>query len=92
MSYETFMQLSPEQFNEAYEAWRILVNAEREHRELTAYRVARWQVWRTLAPPDKKEISVLDLIELPGDEAGKQEQKKTESTRQRFDELAEKWK
>jgi len=29
------------------------------------WETARWQVWRTLCPPDKKEMSVRDLIEFP---------------------------
>lgn len=96
MPLQDFLELTPGQFSEAYHAFRELREAERWQSELQAWQVARWQVWRTLAPPDKKEISVMDLIELPGDEqikAASQERKSVAgpSSRERFEQLAKKW-
>lgn len=92
MSYETFMSLTHNQFIEAHDAWLIKVKADREHHELTAYRVARWHLWRTLCPPDQDKISEYDLLLLPGEEKPKEETKEVKSTRERFETLAEKWK
>ena len=89
MSMETFLMLTPGQFHSAYNEFLNAVESDRRHRELVSWQVARWQVWRTLAPPDKKQISVRDLIELPGDEIEQKEVK--QSTRERFEELKKKW-
>lgn len=89
MSLETFLELTPAQFSTAYAEFLNKIEADRRHSELTRWQVARWQVWRTLAPPQKKQISVRDLIELPGDEAVKKEA--TQSTPERFEELKKKW-
>ncbi len=95
MSLETFLMLTPDQFMLAYEAFRERIRAEAEHSEQLAWNVARWQVWRAMCPPEgKKQLSVFDLLTLPGDETIKQEKAKkvTPSTEDRFRRLAEKWK
>jgi len=93
MSYETFLSLTPYQFQKAYSNFIDKTNKDREQEELTAWQVARWQVWRTLCPPDLKKISVMDLIELPGDKKYKastgQDNKRDEK---RFEDLAKLWK
>ncbi len=91
MSFESFMNLTPGQFQEAYNAFRIKVEAGREASELLSWQVARWQAWRTLCPPKGKSLSVLDMIELPGDEKLKKAKKAKPSTEQRFKQLAAKW-
>jgi len=94
MSLDTFYRLSPQQFQEAYDAWLLKVNAEREHFERIKWEVARWQVWRTMCPPKLKgQVSVMDVLKLPGDdELLKQERKKQKpSTRNRYEQLKNKW-
>ena len=89
MSYESYLSLTPYQFRKAHEAFIDKINKERDQAELTAWQVARWQVWRTLCPPEGKEISVLDLLELPGDKRYKKELKPDPERAKR---IAEKWK
>jgi hypothetical protein len=89
MSYETYLSLTPYQFQKAYINFIDKINKDREQAELTAWQVARWQVWRTLCPPVGKEISMLDLIELPGD---KRLRKEVKPDPERAKRLAEKWK
>jgi len=88
MSYESYLSLTPYQFRKAYELFLDKISKEREQSELTAWQVARWQVWRTLCPPEGKQISVLDLIELPGDK--RKEEPKPDPERAKR--IAEKWK
>jgi len=95
LSLETYLSLTPFQFQEAYNRYLEKVKSDREHAENVAWQVARWQVFRTLCPPQKKQISVFDLIELPGDEAykkAKEKAKAKEKDEVRFKALAEKWK
>lgn len=89
MSYESYLSLTPYQFQKAYELFIEKTNKDREQSELTAWQVARWQVWRTMCPPKKNKITVVDLIELPGDKPQKKELK---PDRERAKRLAEKWK
>ena len=89
MSYESYLQLTPYQFRRAYELFIDKVQKERDQAELNAWQVARWQVWRTLCPPQGKQISVMDLIELPGDKRNKKELKPDPERAKR---MAEKWK
>jgi len=96
MSLETYLGLTPSQFQRAYELYLEKIKSDREHSETVAWQVARWQVWRTLCPPKKKKISVFDLIKLPGDEQFKKAKKKTEGSpvkdEKRFAAIADKWK
>ena len=89
MSYETFLALTPYQFRRAYELFIEKTYKDRDQAELNAWQVARWQVWRTLCPPEGKQISVMDLIELPGDNRMKKDIKPDPERAKR---LAEKWK
>jgi len=45
------------------------------------FEVARWQVWRTLCPPNKKQISLTDLLEFPEEKVVREQ---TRSTEERF--------
>jgi len=95
MSLETYLGLTPSQFQRAYELYLEKIKSDREHAENVAWQVARWQVFRTLCPPAKKQISVFDLIELPGDKALrklKTGKNKPVKDPKRFAALAEKWK
>ncbi|MBS4057755.1 MAG: hypothetical protein KGZ82_10605 [Bacteroidales bacterium] len=93
MSLSTFLDLTPGQFFEALRAFREQREAQVRRDEELAWQVARWQVWRTLAPPAAKKISVFDLIELPGDDAIKRLKldNAKPSTRERFEQLKRKW-
>ena len=94
MSYETYLELTPGQFRGAYKAFIDKVNSDRQHAENTSWQVARWQVWRTMCPPQQKQISVFDLIKLPGDEQFKTKKPdvNTEKDNKRFSALTDKWK
>jgi hypothetical protein len=94
LSLDTYLDLTPFQFSEAYKRFLERVGKEREWQELKDWQIARWQVWRTLCPPnDKKEYSVMDILELPGDREAKDQAKAQEnaehgeSSRERFEAL-----
>jgi len=90
LSLETFLSLTPFEFQEAYSAFLKKMNSDREWEYLKSLRVARKQVFRMLCPPQNKQISESDLWELPGDEKA---EKKTEgSTKAKFEDLKERWK
>jgi len=91
MSLATWLDLTPGQFLKALEAFREMEARKAERNENHAWQVARWQVWRTLAPPNQKQISVFDLLELPGDAAIKQTKTARPSSKERFEELKQKW-
>lgn len=97
MSLQTYLGLTPSQFQLAYKLFLEKTKNDREHAENVAWQVARWQVFRTLCPPKKKKINVFDLIELPGDSDLRQAQSpgrkgRPEKDEKRFRALAEKWK
>jgi hypothetical protein len=91
MSLETFLGLTPHQFRIARTRFFERISKERQQAELTAWQVARWQVFRTLCPPTEKQIRITDLVKLPGDE-GFETPKPPESTKERFEKLADSWK
>ena len=103
LELETFLRLTPGQFEAAWLKFVEAKKEDREARELNEWQVARWQVWRTMCPPKKKTISQFDLVELPGDEELKaylkKEQKKKqvrtpgqkEQDEKRFRALVKKW-
>lgn len=95
MSFETYCSLTPTQFQEAYRVFLEKTAKDRDQAELIAWQVARWQVWRTLCPPDLKQMSVLDLLQLPGDpsaSSGTGKHAKPKKDPEKFRKLAEKWK
>lgn len=102
MSFDTWLKLTPAQFYKAYEDYQESEREKFEAEDLSRWRIARWQVWRTLCPPDKKSISQFDLITLPGDEAIKEYHKqqkhehknkpKNPRDEARFRALVERWK
>ena len=87
LSRPDWLALTPKQYTIFRDAWYRKSSA-REHE---TWEVARWQVFRTLCPPAKKQISITDLIEFPWE---KQEAAKPtkESSTERFDNLKERWK
>lgn len=68
---------------QVYKRFVEKIEKEREWQELKDWQIARWQVWRTLCPPnDKKEVSVMDVLELPGDKQAKEKAKAEEKAEQ----------
>jgi hypothetical protein len=91
MSLDTFLAISPSEFSEIYAKWIEVKEAEAERERVKiqeAWEIARWTVWRTLCPPDKKELSVLDLREFSWDP---KQPKAPKSTRERFEEMKKKY-
>jgi len=97
LDLETYLSLTPFEFQEVYKSFTEKTVSDREWEEIKDMRVARWQVFRTLCPPQQKKVSVYDLVELPGDKEIKErikakEQAQTQgSTPERYEELKEKW-
>lgn len=98
MGLETFLSLTPDQFRDCYMQFLEAEKEKREADELARWQVARWQVWRSLCPPQGKKLSQFDMITLPGDDRIKQQikDKKAKSKRPerdpvRFEYLAKKW-
>ncbi|PKQ69398.1 hypothetical protein BZG01_00220 [Labilibaculum manganireducens] len=93
LSLESFLSLTPFEFQEAYMCFLKRQINDREWEYLKSMRVARWQIWRTLCPPKSKQISLMDLVELPGDKEALEQLKDTKevSTQERFEELNKKW-
>jgi len=88
LSLDTYLELTPYQFRRAYELFIDKVQKERDQVELNAWQVARWQVWRTLCPPQGQQISMMDLIQLPGDKKIKEIKPDPERAKR----IAERWK
>ncbi len=89
LSRPDWLALTPKQYTIFRDAWYRRSSAK--EREL--WEVARWQVFRTLCPPAKKQISIKDLIEFPWETEGKKSKKgKEEKDPERFKELTERWK
>lgn len=89
LGMETFLSLTPQQFNEAYDKFIERIEAD----DIQAEKRARLIAFRTVCPPSGKKLSIYDFWHIKGDETIKQQQKKTQkpSTRGRFDELKSKW-
>ncbi len=97
MGMETFLSLTPGQFADSYNEFREAEKERREADSLVQWQTARWQVWRTLCPPQGKKLSQFDLLDLPGDneikEAAKKKRKRNRPERdpERFRALKNKW-
>lgn len=84
MSLEDFLDISPFEFSEIHASWLEL----QEHREHNEWDRARWSIFKTLCPPDKKSITIYDIQDFEWDP---QQKKAPISTRERFDELTQKY-
>lgn len=97
LDLESFLSLTPYEFQAVHTAFIKKTQSDRDWEEIKDLRVARWQVLKMLCRPQKKEISVYDLIELPGDKEQKERMKaadreqRKKSTPERFAELKNKW-
>ncbi len=89
LGLKTFLSLTPQQFDEAYERFIERIEAD----DIQAEKRARLIAFRTICPPPGKKLSIYDFWHIKGDEKIKQQQKKQQkpSTRGRFDELKNKW-
>jgi len=89
LSLETFLDLTPQQFEGAYERYIEKIETD----DILLERVARKAVFKLLTPPEKKGVSLYDWWPIKGDRKARQEIKKKQkpSTRNRFEELNKKW-
>lgn len=76
MGLETYLQLTPEETLDAYNAWMKQKNDEFSEKSLLQWRIARWQSWVALYPPKLKRASEFDILELRGDDELKEAIKK----------------
>jgi hypothetical protein len=85
ISLDDFLDLSPSEFSEAYESW-LEVEKIRDRNEWDR---ARWTVFKTLCPPEKKRITIFDIESFEWDP--KMAVKKAPpSTKERFEEMKKK--
>lgn len=84
MSLDDFLAISPIEFSAIYAAWLKL----EELREHNKWIRARWSIFKTLCPPDKKSITVYDIEHFSWEP---EPQKAPRSTREKFDELTKKY-
>ncbi len=87
LSLDTFLGLTPQQFELAYEKFIERIEAD----DIQAERRARLVAFRTVCPPEGKTLSVYDFWYIKGDELMKQAAKPKPSKRNRFEELNKKW-
>lgn len=101
MSLDTYLQLTPGQTVEAYLQWKQEKQEDFERDDLSRWRIARWQTWTQLYPPDKKTASQFDILDLPGDDKIKEYLKKKREAKKRkqparderrFRAIVERWK
>jgi len=93
LSRPDWLALTPKQYTIFRDAW-YRKSSVKEHE---TWEVARWQVFRTLCPPKKQQISIMDLIEFPWEKEEKKEQERERkkgraNSKERFDNLKERWK
>jgi hypothetical protein len=88
MSRDDFLSLRPDEFEYLYRHYQETDIQRREESYRMQWESARWQVFRTLCPPDKKQITVYDLIEFPWE---KEEIEKQKSTEERFRQVVKKF-
>ena len=63
MCLDDFLDISPSEFTEIHERW-----IEREKiREQNDWNRARWTVFKTLCPPEKKRINIYDIDQFDWD-------------------------
>jgi hypothetical protein len=84
LALEDFLRLTPFEFSATYKHWL----KHNEHQERMEWERARWSVFKAMTPPNKKQITMLDLIEFPWE---KEIVKKTQSSKERFEQLKKKW-
>lgn len=96
LSRPDWLALTPKQYELFRESWHKRAAAS----ERQTWEIARWQVFKTLCPPTKKQISITDLIRFPwekkeaparcGNTGG--DAPATLSGKERFNKLKERWK
>lgn len=65
MCLDDFLDISPTEFIEIYEKWLEIENIKRQEE----WNRARWTVFKTLCPPDKKMITIFDIEHFKWDPA-----------------------
>jgi hypothetical protein len=86
LGLEDFLCLTPSEFSETWKVW--LKN--REHEEQQQWERMRMQVFWTICPPQKKQISIYDINRFPW-ETDVVIPQQPASTEDRFNKLKEKW-
>lgn len=84
MCLDDFLDISPSEFAEIYESWLEIEKSKYQEE----WNRARWMIFRTLCPPDKKQITIFDIERFDWDPAAPEEPK---STKERFEELKKKY-
>ena len=88
LSLETFLDLTPFEFNEAHRLFIEKIEKDREAQFYMQMYTARLQLFRQLCPPKGKTLRITDLWELPGEATQlKKEREKKKSTKERFEKL-----
>ncbi len=87
MRLDDFLDLTPGEFQDAYTSF---LEAE-QSKFRTNWEIARWQVFQTLCPPNKKQIAITDLAKFPWEKENKNTTKIKPSTPERFNKLKEKF-
>lgn len=89
LSLETFLSLTPQQFNIAYEKFIERIEAE----DIQAERRARLNAFRSVCPPPGKKLSLYDFWEIKGDKEIQQAAKKAQvpGSKERAEYLKKKW-
>lgn len=93
LSLESFLGLTLQQFNNAYERFMERIEAD----DIQAERNARLIAFRVVCPPEGKTLSLYDFWPIKGDEelkrlaAVNQTKKQKPSTQDRYEALKNKW-
>lgn len=88
LSRPDWLALTPKQYSLFRESWHKR-GAERERE---TWEVARWQVFRTLCPPAKKEVSIKDIITFPWEKVSGAKTIAPPTNKERFETLKDRWK
>lgn len=91
MSFQDFAQLTPEEFNSAYEAWLDEHNASARGE----WERCRWICYFILKPYAKKSLRPTDIFKFEWDKPkgrGKMTKQEREAERKEFERLKELWK
>lgn len=87
MGLEDFLNLTPFEFRETWQAWV----RNTEHKEKQLWERTRWQVFRSLCPPKGNQLGLTDFIIFPWEKDKVAANEPKESTQDRFEALKNKW-
>ncbi|MGQ1889129.1 hypothetical protein ACT29H_01675 [Thermophagus sp. OGC60D27] len=87
LGLDTFLNMTPFEFAEAWQLWV----KNKEHEERLAWERTRMQVFWTICPPQKKQITPYDINRFPWEREIKTPHDAPMSTQERFEMLKKKW-